>query len=107
MVFDLLFLIRDEVKVTFDLVALIDVAPDLGGFVVGEVTDLGIGTDPESATDVLGAGESDSVDVGEADLEPLVAGEVDACNTCHQPITPDAACVGGSNRSPRRVLCVG
>ena len=34
---------------------------------------------------LLGAGTADAVDVGERDLEPLLAGEVDADKTCHVP----------------------
>src|SRR5690606_37454449 len=51
--------------------------------VVGEVAHPGVGVDVEGGADLLGSRAPDAEDVGEGDLEPLVAGDVDAGDACH------------------------
>ena len=58
-------------------------------------------TQTQLLADLLGAGETDAEDIGEADLKPLVAGKIDTCDSSHA-FTPDAACDAGLDRSPRR-----
>ena len=84
----------------------LDLAADVGGDLAAQVTlDLVVGLDvvaqlrrgprrsgpwragpgsmPVAARVCCGAGAADPVDVGERDLHPLVAGEIDADETCH------------------------
>ena len=70
-------------QVPFDLEVRLDVTADPGHLVVGEVTDPGAGVDAGLVAHTSGAGEADPVDVGQPDLEPLVPGKVNACDTCH------------------------
>ena len=86
-------------QVAFDRVAVVDVPPDLGGLVVGEIAHLGVAIEAECVTDVLRPGQADSIDVGEADLDPLVAWEVYSSDTSH--VSPAFACAEGFRRSPK------
>ena len=76
---------------------------------VGQVAGPQVQADARGLQDLLRPGPPDPVDVGERDLHPLVAGEVDAGETCHaagcscrRPGTPDdrpGRCCG---RAPAR-----
>ncbi len=74
-------------QVTFDGEVLVDVVTDLVDLVLGQVGDLGVGVEVEIGADLLRRGQADAEDVGERDLQPLFAGDVDAGDTCHV-ITP-------------------
>jgi hypothetical protein len=71
-------------QVTLDLERGLDVVADAGDLVVGEVAHPGVGADFEGGADLLAAGAPDAVDVGERDLQPLLAGDVYAGDACHQ-----------------------
>lgn len=64
-------------QVTFDLVVGFDKTPDLGDFVVGHGADPCVGIDASLGTYLLRSGQTDAVDVGQRDLEPLVTRNVD------------------------------
>mgnify|MGYP003297245678 CR=1 FL=1 len=49
---------------------------------VREVADPGIGVDVGLGQDLLRGGQADPEDVGEGDLDPLLAGDVDAGDAC-------------------------
>src|SRR5216683_2446822 len=50
----------------------------------------------------------DSIDVSQRNECPLVTRKIDACNSCHSaPITPVAACVSNSRKSPAPHPCGG
>ena len=66
-----------------DDVSLIDVVTDLGLFFQSQVLDAGIGVDTSSCQDLVGSGLTDTVNVGETHLNALLAGQVNAGNTCH------------------------
>src|SRR5690606_18190369 len=70
-------------KITFDLVVLFDELPQLRKVVVAEVLDADVRVELSRGDDVLGAGTADAVDVGQRDLQPLLAGEVNASESCH------------------------
>ena len=56
---------------------------------VGEITHASAVTDVEGVADLIGGGVADAVDVGEGDLHPLLARDVDASDTCHGvPLIP-------------------
>src|SRR5947209_923543 len=56
--------------------------------VLGEITDVGVRTDVHLAEDLVRGRASYPIDVGQADLRPLVQGKVHARDTCHQTVTP-------------------
>ena len=70
-------------QVTFDRVVLINEVPHANDFFVGQIANAGCSTDIECFTDICLAGTTDSIDVGECDLNSLLPREVNSCNTCH------------------------
>src|SRR5262249_4220382 len=71
---------------------------ELRDLLVREVADLLVGIELERANHLLRGRAADSVDVRQPDLEPLLRGQVDAGDACHQRLTPAVACAGGSCR---------
>src|SRR6478735_1146355 len=82
-------------EVTLDAIAGLDVVAESHDVLVAEVLDPRLGAHAGRGQGLERAGAADSEDVGEGDLNALVAREVDADETCH---------VGGvpSCRSPSR-----
>ena len=70
-------------QVTFDLEVLVDEAAQLRDFFLGEVAHTRVARHPGLVAHQLRGGAADAVDVRERDLEPLLAGNVDAGDTCH------------------------
>jgi hypothetical protein len=87
-------------QVALDLEARVDVGAELRDLVVGQVLDLLVGIEAELLADLLRGRLTDPVDVGQADLEPLLIRKVDAGDTCHVAASPAFACDGGWCRSP-------
>jgi len=93
-------------EITFDGEVLVDVVSDLVDLVLGERGHLGVAVELELVADLLSGRQTDPVDVGERDLQPLLAGDVDAGDSCHVPsllslrtrFSPGAACGAGSHR---------
>src|SRR4051794_3033194 len=63
-------------EVTLDLEVGFDLVAGLDQLCVAELVDAGVGVDPGSGQHLLGAGSADAEDVGECDLDALVAREV-------------------------------
>jgi hypothetical protein len=61
-------------QVTFDLVGRVDPVAELHQLLVGEVADPGVPADAGTLERLQRPGAADAVDVGERDLEPLIAG---------------------------------
>src|SRR5580692_865678 len=70
-------------QVTFDLVGGVDPVAEPDQLLVGQVVHPGIAADPGGLQRLQGPGMADAVDIGERDLEPLVAGEVNARKPSH------------------------
>src|SRR5439155_17132873 len=70
-------------QVTLDLVVGLDVVADRDDLLVREVLGPLARVDTGRGERFLRPGATDPEDVGERDLHPLVAGEVDADDTCH------------------------
>src|SRR3954454_22606016 len=70
-------------EVTFDAVVGVDPVAQAADLLVGEVTDAGVGVDPGLLQRLTGSRTADAEDVGQRDLAPLLAGEVDAGKACH------------------------
>src|SRR5215217_5927670 len=92
-------------QVALDLVVGVDPLPQADDLLLGQVADAGVGVHPGALDGLDGAGPAEAEDVGEADLHPLVAGEVDAGDACHvcsvppaPAISPAAACGEGCCR---------
>ena len=88
-------------KVTLDLQVPVDVLAKPDDLFFGEVADARVRADTGLAQNLLAGRETDAVDVGQADLDALLAREVDTCDTGHacSPPSPAAACDAGSRRS--------
>src|SRR5829696_2989028 len=92
-------------QVALDLVMRVDPVAEADDLLLGQVTHAGVGVHPGALDGLDGPGAAEAEDVGEADLHPLVAGEVDAGDACHMcsvppapAISPAAACGGGCCR---------
>ncbi len=70
-------------EVTLDAQVLVDVGADPEHLVVGERGDLGVGVEPDVGAQLLRRRQADAEDVGERDLQSLLARDVDAGDTCH------------------------
>jgi hypothetical protein len=53
---------------------------------LGQVPDTGVGVDAGSGQNLLGAGQADAINIGQANLNSLILGQVNARNTCHLSI---------------------
>ena len=79
----------------------VDVVADLRHLVLGEVLDAGVGVDARRLQGLVRAGASDPEDVGECDLDSLLARQVDTGNACHGVVL---LCAPGG-RHPPPPLC--
>jgi hypothetical protein len=70
-------------QVALDLEVRVDVGPEFRDLVVGQVLDLLVGFEAEVLADLLRGRLADPVDVREAELEPLLIGEIDAGDACN------------------------
>src|SRR5689334_24606333 len=70
-------------EVALDLVVGFDGVAELHQLVVAQLVDPGVRVHAGDGQQLLGAGTADAVDVGECDLDPLVAGEIDTDEACH------------------------
>src|SRR3954454_6143136 len=77
-----------EVTLDLDLVVALDRVAELDQLLVAELVDPQVGAHTGLGQELLGAGTADAVDVGECDLDALVAREVDANEACHQMAVP-------------------
>src|SRR3954452_17096053 len=75
-------------QVTLDAEVLVDVVAQPQQVLVAEVLDPQVGAHAGRLEGLLGVGLADPVDVGERDLHPLLAGQVDAGQSCHVLGTP-------------------
>src|SRR3954462_8946024 len=65
-------------EVTLDLQVVVDVGAQLRNLFLREIAHARVARDAHAVADLLGARAADSEDVGERDLQPLLAGDVDA-----------------------------
>jgi len=84
--FDRLLALAPEVA--FDLELAVDVRPKPRDLLVGQVTNLRVGAQPEIGRDLPRRGLADAVDVRQPDLEPLLIGEIDAGDACDDSALP-------------------
>src|SRR5687767_8241804 len=74
-------------EVTLDLEVRFDLVAELDQLLVAERVDSRVRVDPGRGEQLLGAGTADAVDVGESDLDALVAREVDTNEACHVAVS--------------------
>ena len=72
------------VQVALHLDVLLDVVAQLGQIVLREVLDADVGIHAGFGEDLFGGGQTDTVDVGQADFNALVARKVDTNKTSHR-----------------------
>src|SRR3954451_2048438 len=82
-------------QVTLDAEVLVDVVTQLQQVLVAEVLDAQVRAYARRRQGLLGVVLADAIDVGERDLHPLLAGQVDAGQSCHVLVLPQ----------PWRCLC--
>ena len=70
-------------EVALYLEVLIDVFPEKIDIVLGKIPYANVGINAGFRQDLLGSGETDTVDVGKTDFNTLVPGQIYATNTCH------------------------
>src|ERR1700722_7689993 len=70
-------------QVALDLVAGVDPVTELKQLLVGQAADPGVAADTRGVQRLQRPGAADAVDVGERDLEPLIAGQVNARKPGH------------------------
>src|SRR3712207_4486123 len=75
-------------QIALDAEVLVDVVAELQQVLVTQVLDPQVGADARRGQGFLGVGLADPVDVGERDLHPLLAGQVDAGQSCHVQVLP-------------------
>src|SRR5919106_1466019 len=92
-------LLRFAAQVALDLVVGVDPLPQADDLLLGQVAHAGVGVHPGALDRLDGPGAAEAVDVGEADLHPLFAGEVDAGDACH-------VCLRTSRRSGQPCRCL-
>jgi hypothetical protein len=93
-------------QITLDAEVLVDVVAQLEQVLVAEVLHAQVRAHARGRQGLLGVRLADAVDVGERDLHPLLAGQVDAGQSCHvlgSPLSyvcfsPGAACAGRCRR---------
>src|SRR5689334_25358709 len=86
-------------KVTLDLQVVVDVGAQLRDLFLREIAHARVARDAHAVADLLGARAADAEDVGERDLQPLLAGDVDSRDSSQLSTpSPGAACGGGSDR---------
>src|SRR5262249_16335765 len=75
--FDLALDVRGDLpaEVTLDLEVAVDVGAQLGDLFLGEVAHPRVARDADTVADLLGPRAADAEDVGERDLQPLLAGD--------------------------------
>src|ERR687896_213489 len=87
-------------EVSLDLQVLVHVGPYGADLALGQVPDLRVRIHAGLGEDLPRGRTADPVDVGEADLDPLLPGQVYTGYPRH--LSPASACGGGSYRSPAR-----
>src|ERR1700683_1906617 len=70
-------------QVTLDLVGRVDPVAELDQVLVGEAVDPGVPVDAGGLQCLQRPRPADAVDIGERDLDPLIAGQVDAGKSGH------------------------
>src|SRR4051812_30694100 len=85
-------------EVTLDLVLRLDRVAELDELGVTQLVDPQVGADAGVGEELLGGGAADAVDVGERDLDALVAREVDTNEACHVGLPSRAEPSRGSQR---------
>src|SRR5712691_7550752 len=70
-------------KIALHAPLAVDDLGDAAGLLFGEVLHPHVGVDPGLGQDLVAPAHPDPVDVGEGDLDPLLAREIDACDACH------------------------
>src|ERR1019366_2102200 len=81
-------------EIPLDFVLVLDGLTDPGHLVLGKILDARIPVDLRGLQDLARAGTPGPEDVGQANLDALVRGKVDACDTSHFEFlfSPDAVC---------------
>ena len=89
-------------QVTFHMV-VVDLLTDLLNFIIGQVTDASVRIDPCILQNFIGAGTTDTENVGQADFHSFVFWYINTCYTCQIPSPPvilDVAYASDFHRSP-------
>ena len=75
-------------EVALHSVAVADDLAQLSLVGLSQILHAGVGVDTGLSQDLVGAGAPDTKDIGKADLDPLILGQINASNTCHTVSAP-------------------
>ncbi len=75
--------VDEALEVAFDAIILLDDFAQTRGVGFGQIAHARIFLDFRFFDDLFGEGGADAEDVGESGFESLVAGQINASNTCH------------------------
>ena len=70
-------------KVALNLVSSVDDFAQPVDLLFGQVADTSVRIDVRLSEDLLTGRKANTIDIGKADLDPLLARNINACNTCH------------------------
>src|ERR1700749_1170886 len=70
-------------QIALDEIVAVDHFADLNGFGFGQVMDAAVRRDADLLHDLTRLGGADSMDVAEADFDPLLGWDIDAGDACH------------------------
>ena len=70
-------------KVALHLEVMVNVITDFTDVLLGQILDAGVRVDAGRLNDLIGDVVADAVDVRQGNLDSLLTGKVDACDTCH------------------------
>ena len=59
-------------------------------FFFGKILDARIGIHARFLKNILGRAQTDAINVGKADLDTLVAGKINSCNSSHSVLPPSS-----------------
>ena len=81
-------------KIAFHFHVVIDIVTQLTNFGFSKILDTGVGIDAGRFDDVVGDITADAVDIRQGDLDSLLTGQIDTCDTCHLSKAPPLCCAG-------------
>ena len=91
-------------------VVFVDVVTDLGLFISGQILDAGIRVNSGTGENLVGSGLTDTLNISQTNLDPLLARQINTSNTCHKapPLVTShvlvGACAGNLRTWPPSVL---
>jgi len=71
-------------QITLHLQITIDVRPNPDNLFISEITNPSTAVDAQLLTQLTSSAATNTINIGEGDLDPLLSGNVNASDTCHE-----------------------